>query len=177
MENEEWAVQIVPFYKTKMVILGVMRRELYTASTMTTHPLSVTRRELYTGAAHNVTRRKLCTDSYKSGGAAEERRSYSHWRRSYRLSVLPDFLLPASKCLGLRSNTCLSASPFLLNWFIFLWDFFIITLACFAIFASQTPDWSLDGLELLRLRVTDVGGSESPSLRFLWRLLDLACSA
>lgn len=79
MENEGWAVQIVPFYKTKMVSdIRCDEEGAVHCQHNDPHPLSMTRRELYTGAAqgspHSVTRRKLCTDSYKS---AEEQQQKS----------------------------------------------------------------------------------------------------
>lgn len=55
------------------------------------------------------------------------------WFVVYLRSVVPDFLFPARRCLGLRSNTCRSDSPFLPWRFMSFWEFFIIFLAFFTI--------------------------------------------
>lgn len=50
MENEGWAVQIVPFYKTKMVSdIRCDEEGAVHYQHNDPHPLSMTRRELYTG--------------------------------------------------------------------------------------------------------------------------------
>lgn len=60
----------------------------------------------------------------------------------YLRSVVPDFLFPARRCLGLRSNTCRSASPFLPWRFMGFWEFFIIFFAFFAIWGTnKRPCW------------------------------------
>lgn len=57
--------------------------------------------------------------------------------RFYLWSLVPDVLFPDRRCLGLRSNTCLSASPFLPWRFMPFWEFFIIFFAFFAIWGTN----------------------------------------
>lgn len=59
------------------------------------------------------------------------------WFVVYLWSVVPDFLFPARRCLGLRSNTCRSDSPFLPWRFMSFWEFFIIFLAFFTIWQEK----------------------------------------
>lgn len=67
--------------------------------------------------------------SFSKMSSCQQSREVSFYLRS----VGPDFLFPARRCLGLRSNTCRSASPFLPWRFISFWEFFIIFFAFFAI--------------------------------------------
>lgn len=75
----------------------------------------------------------------RTGVRSSER--YNRWSRMLYLRLVePDFLFPEKRCLGLRSNTCLSDSPFLPCLFMPFCEFFIMPFTFFNIWGRKIKD-------------------------------------